>query len=147
MLVFLRVAQHEIEVAELCMYVMRMLWIEEGAHLLYSFYSYFSIKKKWGFGEIDMWGEPSQKGSLKKAHFLCSEEAWKGRQQIIPFPLMISRAKPSRWDLLFALLLSFAIFPSFRNPPVLIYLKYFTLCIILMVTFFFFCLGGSMCGE
>lgn len=73
------------EVAELCMYVLQMLWIEEGAHLLYSFYSHFSIKEKWDFWEIGMWGEPSQKGSLKEARFMCLEEGMEGKGTDNPF--------------------------------------------------------------
>lgn len=91
-LVFLWVAQHEMEVAELCMYVMQMHWVEEGAHLLYSFYSHFSIKEKWDFGEIGMWGERSQKGGLKKAHFMYLAEGveGKGREDPVSFDAISS---------------------------------------------------------
>lgn len=135
-LIFLWVAQHEMEVAELCTYVMQMLWIEEGAHLLYSFYSHFSIKEKWDSWEIHMWGEPSQKGSLKKA--------WKGTNNPFSFDDFLGEAW---WDLLFTHSLFIAVFPSRRSPRVLMCLKYFTMWTILMVTlgvFFFFFSGESV---
>lgn len=65
--------------AELWVCVTQMPWIEEGAHLLYSFYSHFSIKEKWDLWEINVWREPSQRDSLKKTLFLCLEEGKEGK--------------------------------------------------------------------